>query len=126
MPTRRTIAALLFTLLPALAAAPAAVAATGAAVRAEAPAAGGAKVLHMFLSTSETGLDPAVGSDLATLSLLENLFDPLLRYDYLARPVKLQGNTATALPAIEDGGRSYTFHIRPGIYFTPDPAFKAR
>ena len=81
------------------------------------------KVLHMFLSTSETGLDPAVASDIATLSLLENLFDPLLRYDYLARPVKLRGNTVTALPEIADGGRSYTFKIRPGIYFTPDPAF---
>jgi ABC-type transport system substrate-binding protein len=99
----------------------AAVAAQGAA-----PAGTEPKVLHMFLSTSEAGLDPAVGSDLATLSLLENLFDPLLRYDYLARPVKLQGNTATGLPLIEDGGRSYTFHIRPGIHFTPDPAFKGK
>jgi ABC-type transport system substrate-binding protein len=84
------------------------------------------KVLHMFLSTSETGLDPAVASDIATLSLLENLFDPLLRYDYLARPVKLRGNTATGLPAVTDGGRTYTFHIRPGIFFTPDPAFKGK
>jgi ABC-type transport system substrate-binding protein len=84
------------------------------------------KVLHMFLGTSETGLDPAVASDTSTLSLLENLFDPLLTYDYLARPVKLQGNTAAAMPTVEDGGRSYTFHIRPGIYFTPDPAFKGK
>jgi ABC-type transport system substrate-binding protein len=84
------------------------------------------KVLHMFLSTSETGLDPAVASDIATLSLLENLFDPLLRYDYLARPVKLRGNTATDLPVISDGGRTYTFQIRPGIFFTPDPAFKGK
>jgi ABC-type transport system substrate-binding protein len=98
----------------------------GAAAPDAAPTSGEPKVLHMFLSTSEAGLDPAVGSDLATLSLLENLFDPLLRYDYLARPVKLQGNTAAGLPLIEDGGRSYTFHIRPGIYFTPDPAFKGR
>jgi ABC-type transport system substrate-binding protein len=82
------------------------------------------KVLHMFLSTSETGLDPAVASDLSSLSLLENLFDPLLRYDYLARPVKLVPNTATAMPKVEDGGRTYTFHLRPGVYFTPDPAFK--
>jgi ABC-type transport system substrate-binding protein len=112
MPTLRTFAAtaLAFTLLhlPAQ-----------SAQSAEQP-----KVLHMFLSTSEAGLDPAVGSDLASLSLLENLFDPLLRYDYLARPVKLQGNTASAMPTVEDGGRSYTFHIRPGIYFSPDPAFK--
>jgi ABC-type transport system substrate-binding protein len=84
------------------------------------------KVLHMFLTSSEAGLDPAVGSDLATLSLLENLFDPLLRYDYLARPVKLQGNTTVGMPTVEDGGRTYTFHLRPGVRFTPDPAFKGK
>lgn len=82
------------------------------------------KVLRMFLSTSETGLDPAAASDNATLSLLENLFDPLLRYDYLARPAKLRPNTATALPQVSADGLTYTFRIRPGIYFTPDPAFK--
>lgn len=112
MPKRLTLAtALLSTLLhtpPTLAAGTAA----------------GPKVLHMFLSTSETGLDPAVASDIATLSLLENLFDPLLRYDYLARPVKLQGNTATDLPEVSKDGLTYTFHLRRGIRFTPDPAFK--
>ncbi len=82
------------------------------------------KVLRMFLSTSETGLDPAVASDNATLSLLENLFDPLLRYDYLARPAKLRPNTAAAMPEVSADGLTYTFRIRPGIHFTPDPAFK--
>ena len=89
-----------------------------------ADAGAGAKTLHLFLSTSETGLDPAVASDVASLSLLENLFDPLLRYDYLARPVKLRENTAAAMPQVSDGGLTYTFQIRPGIFFTPDPAFK--
>ncbi|NGZ83256.1 ABC transporter substrate-binding protein [Duganella aceris] len=89
---------------------------------AQAPAA--PKVLHAFLSTGETGLDPAVASDVASLSLLENLFDPLLRYDYLARPVKLQPNTLSAMPAVTDGGLTYTFQLRQDIYFTPDPAFK--
>jgi ABC-type transport system substrate-binding protein len=114
MPTLRTLAAALsFSLLS--------LPAQTATVPAQAP-----KVLHMFLSTSEAGLDPAVGSDLASLSLLENLFDPLLRYDYLARPVKLQGNTTTGLPELSADGRTYTFHIRPGIRFTPDPAFKGK
>lgn len=84
------------------------------------------KVLRMFLSTSETGLDPAVASDIATLSLLENIFDPLLRYDYLARPVRLRPNTTTALPEVSADGRTYTFRIRPGIHFTDDPAFRGR
>ena len=87
-------------------------------------AAPGEKVLHAYLSTSETGLDPAVASDIASLNLLENLFDPLLRYDYLARPLVLRGNTARAVPAVSADGLGYTFEIRPGIYFTPDPAFK--
>jgi len=93
-------------------------------VKAPGTAPGTDKVLHMFLSTSETGLDPAVASDNATLSLLENLFDPLLRYDYLARPAKLRPNTATAMPHVSNDGLTYTFRIRPGIHFTPDPAFK--
>jgi len=88
------------------------------------PAQPAPKVLHAFLSTGETGLDPAVASDVASLSLLENLFDPLLRYDYLARPVKLQPNTLTAMPTVADGGLIYIFHLRQDVYFTADPAFK--
>jgi ABC-type transport system substrate-binding protein len=95
----------------------------GPAPAAAAPAAE-PKVLHAFLSTGETGLDPAVASDIASLSLLENLFDPLLRYDYLARPVKLQANTLAAMPTVEDQGLTYTFQLRQDVYFTPDPAFK--
>ena len=96
----------------------------GAQAQAQLPAQSPQKVLRMFLSTSETGLDPAVASDNATLSLLENMFDPLLRYDYLARPAKLRPNTTTAMPEVSADGLTYTFRIRPGIYFTPDPAFK--
>jgi ABC-type transport system substrate-binding protein len=84
------------------------------------------KVLRTFLSTGETGLDPAVASDLSTLALLENLFDPLLRYEYLARPVKLQPNTLRHMPQLDKDGVTYTFHLRPGIVFTPDPVFKGK
>ncbi|MFA6314424.1 MAG: ABC transporter substrate-binding protein [Sterolibacterium sp.] len=86
----------------------------------------GAKTLKVLIANGETALDPATASDLSTLSINENIFDPLLRYDYLARPVKLQANTLTAMPAVSDRGTTYVFHIRPGIYFTPDPAFQGR
>ncbi|RZA31128.1 MAG: heme-binding protein, partial [Lysobacteraceae bacterium] len=112
MTLRSSAAALLFPLLFA------------GSASAQPPAQSPEKVLRMFLSTSETGLDPAVASDNATLSLLENLFDPLLRYDYLARPAQLRPNTATAMPEVSADGLTYTFRIRPGIHFTPDPAFK--
>ncbi|WP_026133240.1 ABC transporter substrate-binding protein [Janthinobacterium sp. CG3] len=89
-----------------------------------APAAVPAKTLHMFLSGAESGLDPAVASDLSSLNLLENLFDPMLRYDYLARPLKLRENTLQAMPEVADGGTTYVLRVKPGSYFTPDPAFK--
>ncbi|MFB9291742.1 ABC transporter substrate-binding protein [Pseudoduganella plicata] len=81
------------------------------------------KVLHALLSTGETGLDPAVASDLASLSLLENLFDPMLRYDYLARPVKLQANTLVAMPTVDAAGTMWTFRLKQGMAFAPDAAF---
>lgn len=97
--------------------------ALGAAAAAE-PAHPAGKTLQMLLTGGETGLDPAVASDIASLSLLENLFDPMLHYDYLARPVKLQENTLEAMPRVEDHGLTYVFKLRRGMYFTPDPAFK--
>ncbi|MCX7172913.1 MAG: ABC transporter substrate-binding protein [Proteobacteria bacterium] len=84
------------------------------------------KTLKVMIANGETGLDPATASDLSTLSIDENIFDPLLRYDYLARPVKLQVNTLAAMPEARDKGTTYLFRIRPGIYFTPDPAFQGK
>jgi len=81
------------------------------------------KTLHVQIKKSETGIDPATASDFNTLSVVENLFDPLLRYDYLARPVRLQPNTLTAMPEVDAGKTLYTFHIQPGIHFTADAAF---
>jgi ABC-type transport system substrate-binding protein len=84
------------------------------------------KVLHAFLSTGETGLDPAVASDLASLNLLENLFEPMLRYDYEARPVKLVPSGLRDMPSSDASGKVWTFHVRPGMYFSDDPAFNGK
>jgi ABC-type transport system substrate-binding protein len=81
------------------------------------------KTLRVLLKKSESGMDPATASDVNTMEIIENLFDPMLRYDYLARPVQLKPNTLTAMPEIDKLGTTYTFHLRPGIYFTPDNAF---
>jgi ABC-type transport system substrate-binding protein len=73
---------------------------------------------------AETGFDPVKISDYYSASVLEVIIDPLLTYDYLARPARLVPNTAVSLPEVTDGGRTYTFRIRAGIYFAADPAFK--
>jgi len=103
--------------------------AAACAIAAILPASGalaGEKVLRAFLSTGETALDPAVASDLASLSLLENLFDPMLRYDYAARPVRLVPNALRAMPSSDPGGTIWTFQLKPGMYFNDDPAFNGK
>jgi ABC-type transport system substrate-binding protein len=82
------------------------------------------KVLRIAFPTGETGFDPGKVFDLYSATVNEAIFDRLLTYEYLASPSKLAPMAAEAMPEVADEGRTYTFHIRKGIYFTPDPAFK--
>jgi ABC-type transport system substrate-binding protein len=97
-----------------------------APVSPDAPAADPAKTLRVAFSIAETSFDPAFASDAASDGIISNVFDSMLDYDYLARPVKLVPRALEALPSVEDGGRTYVCNVRKGIYFTPDPAFKGR
>ena len=83
-----------------------------------------AKTLRVAYSIAETSLDPAFASDAASLGITENIFDSMLDYDYLARPVKLVPRALESMPSVDDGGRTFTCKILHGVYFTPDPAFK--
>jgi ABC-type transport system substrate-binding protein len=98
----------------------AALALTGAAAE------GPKKVLRMSFRTAETGFDPQKAQDRYSVGVCENLFEPLLTYDYLARPAKLVPLVAEAIPEPEEGGTRYTFRIRPGILFADDPVFKGQ
>jgi len=85
-----------------------------------------AKVLHVTFPVAETGFDPVKISDYYSGTIIESIFDPLLTYDYLARPAKLVQNVSESLPQITDSGKTYTFKLRKGIHFTPDPSFKGK
>ena len=82
------------------------------------------KVLRIAVQSAERGFDCVRESDEGTGTLCDNIFDSLLEYDHLARPIKLKPRAAAAMPEVSDGGRTFRIRIKPGIYFTPDPAFK--
>lgn len=84
------------------------------------------KVLHLAFEAPEDGFDLARTNSLYTNWIAEGVFESLLTYDYLARPSRLVPNTAEAMPEVSDGGRTFTFHLKKGIYFTPHPAFKGK
>jgi ABC-type transport system substrate-binding protein len=84
------------------------------------------KVLRMAFRTAETGFDPQRIFDRYSVGICENLFEPLLTYDYLARPVRLVPLVAESVPQPEEGGTRYTFRLKPGILFVDDLAFKGQ
>ena len=84
------------------------------------------KVLRIAFRTAETGFDPQRIYDRYSVGVVENLFETLITYDYLARPVRLVPLVAEAVPQPEEGGTRYSFRIKPGIYYADDPVFKGQ
>ncbi len=84
------------------------------------------KVYRTYFPAAEDGFDPAEFASLYSSIVSEAIFERLLTYDYLARPAKVVPMLAETLPEVSSDGRTYTFKIRKGIYFTPDPAFKGK
>jgi len=106
-------AAYAFALMAALASAPVSAADTD-------------KVLRVAFPVAETGFDPQAVGDIYSNYVNLAIFDTLFRYNHLARPHRLEPNTAAALPEISADGKTWTIRVKPGIYFTDDPAFKGK
>jgi ABC-type transport system substrate-binding protein len=81
------------------------------------------RALRVCFQTAETGFDPAQTQDYYSNTIISHIFDAPLRYDFLARPVKLIPNTAAALPEVSQDFRTFTVRLTPGIFFQDDAAF---
>jgi oligopeptide transport system substrate-binding protein len=84
------------------------------------------KVLRVEFYVAETGFDPVKVQDYYSQTVCEAIFEPLMTYDYLARPAKIVPRAAESMPVVSDQARTYVFKIRKGIYFSADPAFKGK
>jgi ABC-type transport system substrate-binding protein len=84
------------------------------------------KVLRTAFSIAESSFDPILAWDAASNSVIEHIFESMLDYEYLARPVKLAPRTVERLPEVSDNGATYLCRVRKGIFFAADPAFKGK
>jgi oligopeptide transport system substrate-binding protein len=82
------------------------------------------KVLRIAFPAPETGFDPVRVNDLYSNTITAAIFQPLITYDWMAMPTRLVPDAAQDLPEISKDGKTYTFKIKKGIYFTPDEVFK--
>lgn len=85
------------------------------------------KVLHIAQqSIGGDAIDPAQLNSILVANIIENVMEPMLRYDYRARPLQLVPNTVEAMPEVSEGGRVYVCRLKRGVFFAPDPAFKGK
>ncbi|WP_395823109.1 ABC transporter substrate-binding protein [Collimonas sp.] len=82
------------------------------------------KVIRTAFEAADDGFDMVKTQNFYSGWVSEAIFETLLTYDYLARPAKLVPRAAEAMPEISEDSKTYTFHIRKGVYFSADPAFK--
>ncbi|MCY4643838.1 MAG: ABC transporter substrate-binding protein [Bacteriovoracales bacterium] len=83
----------------------------------------GEKVLHLPVSAKIKGMDPIYTNDRYSVNAVGRVYEGLLSYHYLKRPFVLEPNLALAMPQVQDGGKTYTFKLRPGVLFHDDKCF---
>ena len=98
-----------------------AVACFGAAALAD--AADPAKVLRVATSDIDT-LDPHQLQDKFSRDVSLVINEAMFEWSYLDRPPVPVPRTAAGKPQVGADGRTWTIRIKPGIFFTDDPAFK--
>ena len=95
------------------------------AIATAAGAADAGKILRVAMNDIET-LDPQQYNDDPSFQVLRAIFEGMYEWDYLASPARLSPLAAAALPEITGDGTIWTIRLKPGIYFTADPAFSGK
>ncbi|HEV8688806.1 MAG TPA: ABC transporter substrate-binding protein [Ideonella sp.] len=83
----------------------------------------GPKTLRYALVSDATTLDPGAIQDIYSQEVAGSIFEPLYRFDYLARPVQVRPLLAAGLPEASADWREFTVRLKAGIFFADDPAF---
>ncbi len=80
--------------------------------------------LNLVLRANVKGIDPITANDLYSGTVVSQIYEGLLQYNYLKRPFTLEPKLADGMPEISKDGLTYTFKIKKGIKFHDNAAFK--
>ncbi|MEM1331444.1 MAG: ABC transporter substrate-binding protein [Planctomycetota bacterium] len=82
------------------------------------------KTLRIPTTTSgPRSLDPAFGSSVYDNRAVVQVYETLLQYKYLKRPLELEPLLLAKMPEELDGGKRYRFTLRDDIYFQDHECF---
>lgn len=71
-----------------------------------------------------SGMDPQARGDEATNEVILNMYEPLLQYHYLKRPLVVEPLLADGMPTVSKDGLTHTFKIKKGVKFHDSEVFK--
>jgi ABC-type transport system substrate-binding protein len=83
------------------------------------------KVLRFPFPIEETGFDPVMITDLYSRSVTANIFDAPMRYKWMGKD-QVEPNVVDSVPEMSADYKTFTFHLKKGIYFAPDAAFNGK
>ena len=81
------------------------------------------KVLATVSPVQVKGLDPAQVGDRYSATEVAKVYEGLLEYHYLKRPLTLAPNLAAAMPTVSEDGLTYTFKLKQGVKFHDNACF---
>lgn len=81
------------------------------------------KVLELVSCSRIKSLDPKDGTCSYCNQEMTYVYEGLLEYHYLKRPVELTPCLAASMPTLSKDGKTYTFKLRKGVLFHDDPCF---
>ncbi|MDG2384277.1 MAG: ABC transporter substrate-binding protein [Pirellulaceae bacterium] len=82
------------------------------------------KILRLPIpSDGPKSMDPALGSTQYDNMCISQVYEPLLQYKYLVRPLELEPLLLSEMPTVSDDGKTYRFKLRKDIRFQDDPCF---
>ena len=87
---------------------------------------GGDAVLNSItipLVSNLKGLDPVLSSDEYSNDVGGNIYEGLLQYNYLKRPLTPEPALADGMPTVSKDGLTHTFKIKKGVRFHDSEAF---
>jgi oligopeptide transport system substrate-binding protein len=85
---------------------------------------GDEKVIYLpMVSSGPNSLDPVKGSSLYDNKACGFVYQTLLQYNYLQRPLKLEPLLLAEMPDVLDDGKLYRFKLRKDVFFHDDECF---
>lgn len=83
----------------------------------------GARILHLGLRAQVGSLDPARSGQHPNGLAQALVYEPLLEYDPVARPLELRPLLLERMPEVSEDGLTHRLTLKEGVRFADDPCF---